>query len=344
MKKIFFFLSILFSSFCFSQEKSIDKSSLDFYQDSIRVICKKLYSKSPALTDEEKQKQNERLLETLDRALNIDHSFDYTFDSLSDIKILVSPDKTFKIFNWSIEIADKTQEYYGFIQRKHTQIIKKGLFKKEKTETIQIYPLIDKSSEIKKPETYVSDNKKWFGMWYYKIIEKKTKNKIYYTLLGWDGNDKFSSKRIIDVLTFDSKGSPIFGADVFSMQKKYPKRVIFEYAASCSMSLKYNDRKDSIVFDHLAPTNPLLEGQYQYYCTDMSFDGFGFKNGRWNYGMDLRATNDKSEKDKLYHDPHDISQTHNQSTDYKNILNTTAPTGDGNKVIKKERKKRKKKE
>ena len=97
-------------------------------------------------------------------------------------------------------------------------------------------------------------------------------------------------------LTFDFNGTPRFGADIFNMQKKYPKRIIFEYSANCSMSLKYNNKKDSIVFDHLSPTSPQLEGQYQYYCNDMSYDGFGFRKGKWNYGMDLNAINDKDEK------------------------------------------------
>ena len=34
----------------------------------------------------------------------------------------------------------------------------------------------------------------WFGALYYKIIPV-VKNKTYYTLLGWDGNDMFSNKK-----------------------------------------------------------------------------------------------------------------------------------------------------
>ena len=140
-------------------------------------------------------------------------------------------------------------------------------------------------------------------MLYYKIILKKTKSKRYYTLLGWDGNDKITRKKIIDVLTLDNNGTPRFGADIFNNQKKYPKRIIFEYSANCNMSLRFSTKKDSIVFDHLAPNSPQLEGQFQYYCNDGSYDGFGFKGGKWNYGMDLNAINEKDEKDKLYIDP-----------------------------------------
>ena len=34
----------------------------------------------------------------------------------------------------------------------------------------------------------------------------------------------------------------------------------------------------------------------------MSYDGFGFKHGKWNYGADLNATNDKDDKDKTNED------------------------------------------
>lgn len=150
-------------------------------------------------------------------------------------------------------------------------------------------------------------------MLYYKVIHTKYKSKNYYTLLAKDENDKISQKKIIDVLTFDNQGVPHFGADIFNFQKKYPKRIIFEYSAGCSMSLKYSPKKDSIIFGHLAPIEPQLEGQFQYYCSDMSFDGFGFKKGKWNYGADVKAMNDKVENDKMYHDPHDRSATNNQS-------------------------------
>jgi hypothetical protein len=290
MKKIIFLFLFLLSLACVAQEKT----ALDLYQDTLQTICKNLYASK--ITDNEKQKLNQQLLLTFERALNTSNSFDYPFDSLKkDMAILTSPDTKFRIINWNIPKDDGTQEYYGFIQAKYKN--------KEKTEIIQLYPLIDRSAEIKNPENAINDNKKWFGMLYNKIILKKTKGKTYYTLLAWDGNDNFSRKKIIDVLTFDANGTPRFGADIFNMQKKYPKRVIFEYSANCNMSLKYSDKKDSIVFDHLAPTQPQLEGQFQYYCGDMSYDGFGFKKGKWNYGIDLNAINDKDYKDKSYKDP-----------------------------------------
>ncbi len=301
----------MFSLHTTAQEKNAENAALDSYNDTLKILCRKLYS---CQDDLDKKKYNQQIVQVFEKALTVKNSFSYTFDSLNDIARLTPPDKSFRLINWNVPYSDGTQEYFGFIQNKYVQVKKKGLFKKEKTEIIQLYPLIDKSFEIKNPENAITDNKKWFGMLYYKIIPRKTKKQTYYTLLAWDGNDKLSQKKIIDVLTFDNNGVPHFGADIFNMPKKNPKRVIFEYAATCTMSLRYSSKKDSIVFDHLAPENPLLEGQYQYYCTDMSYDGFGFKRGKWNYGTDLNVTNEKEPNDKFYNDPHNTKSTHGSNS------------------------------
>jgi hypothetical protein len=289
IKKVF----ILFFLISFAG-KAQDKSSLSYFQDTLQTICKKLYS---SRNDAEKQKNNQLLLACFERALNTHESFDFGFDSLKkDIGVLLSPDKKFRIINWNVPKEDGTQEYFGFLQVKQ-------LDKKTKIESIQLFPLTDKSYEIKSPENTITDHKKWFGALYNKIIIKKTKAKIYYSLLGWDGNDNITQKKIIEVLTFDNNGMPHFGADIFNMPKKYPKRIIFEYSASCNMSLKYNERKDSIIFDHLDATQLQLVGQYQYYCGDFTYDGFGFKKGKWNFGTKLTPYNEKDYKDKYYKDP-----------------------------------------
>jgi hypothetical protein len=311
MKNYSLLVILLFSLSLSAQEKDLNFQQLDLYNDTLKMIVKKLYQSK---NDAEKQKWNQQLLTTFENSLNQPNSFNYSFDSLSDIGRLESPDKMFRIINWNVAKDNGTQEYFGFIQKKQIQVKKKGLFKKETTETIQLFPLIDKSAEIKDAESYVSDNKKWLGMLYYKIILKKTKNTCYYTLLAWDGNDKLSSKKIIDVLTFDKNGIPRFGASIFNMNKLHQKRVIFEHAATCTMSLKYNAKKDSIIFDHLTAPSPQLEGQYQYYCPDLGCDGFGFKKGKWNFGSDVIATNEKDERDKNYVNPLKTSPARESNT------------------------------
>lgn len=302
MKNIFLFIFIVVSIPFPAQEKKSERQILDLYNDTLKSILKELYS---AETDKEKEIKNALFINSLEKSLLLPNSYTYPFDSLNDIARLSSPDQSFRIYNWNIPWEDGTHSYYGFIQKKQIIITKKGMFKKEKHEHILLFPLIDKSASVRNEESYVSDNKKWLGMLYYKIIPKKTKNKTFYTLLAWDGNNKFSSKKIIDVLTFAKNGTPSFGNYLFNMNKLHQKRVIFEYSKLCSMSLKYDEKKESIIFDHLIPTQPQLEGQFQYYCPDLGCDGFGFKRGRWNFETDITATNEKNENDKHYVHPLD---------------------------------------
>lgn len=320
MKRTLVCLLILVASTAFSQEVTEEirlKQVDEITRTKIQPLVKQLFYSAKSV--EKQNEANAQLLKVVEEAIDLDPNFNYAFDSLQkDIGILISPDKKFRIVHWNIARADGTFDYFGYIQSWHTTVVKSGAFKKNRKESIQLFPLTDKSAEIKNPDNAITDNNKWYGALYSKIIIKKTKTKTYYTLLGWDGNDKFSQKKIIEVLTFDANnGTPHFGADIFNYDKKYPKRVIFEYSATCSMSLRYSTKKDSIVFGHLAPTSPQLNGQFQYYCCDMSYDGFGFKKGKWNYGTDINAMNEKSENDKIYGNPKDISEGHSESNVYK---------------------------
>jgi hypothetical protein len=286
------------------KQKLID----DITQQMLKPLIRSIYS---AKSDVQKEKDNQHLFDLFQQLLNVPESFDYGFDSLrKDIGLLYSPDDKFRIVHWNLPKEDGTHEFYGFIQENFSD--------KKHGNVFQLYPLTDKSSEIKNADNVITDNKKWYGTLYNRIIVKKVKSKTYYTLIGWKGNDKFTQKKIIDVLTFDQTGIPHFGADIFNYGKRFPKRVIFEYSATCSnMPVRYSPKKDTIIFGHLAPVEPQLAGQLQYYCCDMSYDGFGWKKGKWSYGEDVQALNDKDQMDNLYHDPHDRREGHEQSHEYK---------------------------
>lgn len=298
MQKFTLLLFILFSSVSFSKT---DTSSVYFEQQQKKIIAitHKLFH-TKKLSDEEKNNLNTQLLEIFEETLNNKNSFSFNFDSLkNDIGILSSPDNIFRIIHWNLPLSDGTYKYYGFIQEKY--MVGK---KKNKVESILLFPLIDKSAEIKNVDNYISDNKKWFGMLYYKIIPVKSKSKTYYTLLGWDGNDKVSQKKFIDILSFDYNGNPKFGADIFDIPKKNPKRISFEFANNCAFVLKYNESLNMITFDRLAPMEPQLVGQYQYYCTaDFEYDGFKIKKGKWQFVENIAPRNDKTNADKLYQNP-----------------------------------------
>lgn len=292
-KNITLLISLSFFVNSFAQESEQENlSTLLLYQDTLNTLQHFIYK---GKNDIEKYKVNKKFIQLFENALNTKNSFDFSFDSLTSIARLVSTDKKFKIYNWNLPKSDGTFEYFGFIQTYNS-----------KTKETNIYKLTDKSEEVKNAERYSSDHTKWYGMLYYKIIEKKYKKKTIYTLLAWDGNDKILSKKIIDVLSFSSDGTPTFGSAIFEMGKKTPQRVVFEYSADLVMSLKYDEKKGMIIFDHLAPANDRLKGHPEFYGPDFSYDAFEFKKGKWVYLEDIDARNKKNKNDQFYQKPTEI--------------------------------------
>lgn len=230
----------------------------------------------------------------LKSALAEDSKRELPFDSLKKYRVMLeSPDKLVRIFTWDVPFSDYSHTYYGFVQAYN-----------RKSKKYEVYELKDKSAAIKDPENSSLDNTKWFGAYYFHIIETKHKRKKYYTLLGWDGNNQSTNKKIIDVLTINEKGFPKFGEPVFSDEKgKIKKRIIFEYKAGVTMSLRYDEEKPGIVFDHLSPSDPNLEGVYSFYGPDFTYDMLQFKDGKWLYVKNIDARNPKDKMDKHFKSP-----------------------------------------
>ncbi len=287
MKKAFFIAYILCVICCPVRSQNLsekDNAYFKKYEDSLAGMQQKVFFSK---ADTTKFKANAKFFQLLEEVLQNNLSFSYPFDSLKEINRLVSPDKKFRLITWSIPNKEGNFFYFGFLQALHP-----------KTKKYEVYELTDRSVGVKNPETYQSDNTKWFGMLYYSIISCGD----YYALLGWDGNDKLIARKFIDVLSFKKDGSPIFGKDVFKMPKKYPKRIMFEYNADVIMTLRYNSNASSIVFDHLTPKESYLDGQAQFYGPDFSYDAFVLKHGKWEFEEEVDAKNPRSKTDNYKRD------------------------------------------
>lgn len=237
--------------------------------------------------DSERVAANTAFMDLFEKALSDPDSYNYPFDSLITISRLTPSDKAFHLFTWNMPCDDGTYKYFGYVQFKH------------KGEGVKVVKLIDNSDKIQSPESKSLSAKNWFGTHYYAIVETKYKKRKYYTLLGKDFNNRSTCKKLIDIIEIDRNGGVWFGDDVFSFNKKTPKRIIFEYSAQVSMSLKWEKEKGLIVFDHLAPPKPELEGQIQMYGPDLSFDGLKFKKGHWYQVDDVDARNPKTLSDNV---------------------------------------------
>lgn len=278
------------------------QNTLPALEDSLKKYGKSMFKGN----DAEKTSANTRFINTLRTALEDQDAFNYPFDSLKFIARLNAPDNAFRIFNWNIPQDDGTHKYYGFILVDQDAIQNKKT-KKSKLKNqgrYVVYELTDQSDFIKTPEMAMLNCDKWYGALYYKIILNSYKGKKYYTLLGWDGNTKLTWKKVIDVLTFSKEGIPVFGEEMmFQVNRLSKRRVIFEFKAELIMTLKYEDKKQRIVFDHLAPEVSGAEGMYQFYTQTFSYDTYNFKKGKWVYKPDEDIRNPKSKKDDQYTAP-----------------------------------------
>ena len=283
-------------SFIFSQKELSEKENAYFkkYEDSLLYFQKKIFSTKD---DSLAMQFNSKFLNVWDEVLSNQLSFEYPFDSLIEIGRLYSPDRKFRIVHWNFEFEDGTHSYFGFVQS----------FNK-KTKEFEVFRLNDYSTEIKNPETHSGNHQKWFGALYYKIIPCSN----YYLLLGLDLNDRSSGKKLIEVISFKENGEPLFGKSVFKFPKKDPKRIVFEYASGLVMTLKYFKEKDLIVFDHLIPSEPYLEGQYQFYGPDFSYNGFEYQKGKWKFVEDVDVKNLKNKKDDSWTSPENAKDKTNK--------------------------------
>jgi len=263
----------------FSDQLVKAEDSLKYYLDSTRK------------TKVEKNKfyWNNKFRHKLEKTLELEGAFDYPFDKLTTIGKMVSPDKYFRLFNWNVENADMTQNYFGYILVPSNR--------KDK-----VIELMDRSAGIEKPETQALNNQRWYGCLYYKIIPMKGRNKEY-TLLGFDMNNRATKKRIIEVLSF-SGDKANFGSPIFDYNDKTArKRVVFEYSAEVQMALTWEPENERIVFDHLEPSNKDAEGLYEFYYPDGSYDILELVEGRWLFKPQVVVGNEKDKMDKFFNPP-----------------------------------------
>jgi len=100
------------------------------------------------------------------------------------------------------------------------------------------------------------------------------------------------TRKVIDVLSFTSSNSLLFGLKWFNTGKSTYFRHVFEYASNGVMSLRFSG-PNSIVFDHLVPVPTLANEGRILYGSDYSFDGYILKDGTWKLTLNIDARNNK---------------------------------------------------
>lgn len=232
-----------------------------------------------AENDSLKTDANHKLKNLFIRVLNMKKSYLHEFSKMAHISILQPKDKKFKIITWFTQYKNGNTTYSGIIQSCN----KRG-------KKCTLYILEDHSSLSSKDVNNIINIDTWYGCLYYDLIMTKIEKKVYYTLLGWDGNDGNTTKKIIEVLNFNEKNKPYFGANIFNNNQN---RILIQYSSDYPVSLQYDQELEYIVFDHLEPIDEISIGNFNLYAPNLSYDILKKSKLGWELEQNIYLNNRK---------------------------------------------------
>ena len=227
---------------------------------------------------------NDSILDRMNLLWKNPEFFAHGFNGMKRISTLISEDKKVKVCTWNVLLPNSTNKFFGAAVAN----VKTG---------IKVQPFVDRTEKIRSVEKSVLTPKKWLGAIYYEIIEVKDKNRgTYYMLLGFKPNNEMTKKKVIETMLVVGNGQVRFGHSVLQTEKGLNKRAVFEYNAATNMLLKYDENKNRIVLDHLAPANSAYEGNYRLYGPDFSYDAYVWNKDKWVLKEDVDVYNPKKEE------------------------------------------------
>lgn len=264
-------------------------------------------------TDNERYLASEEAVEVLARALEIEDSHKWKWELPTVASVLTSPDGLFRIFSWAVVRDNGEFECFGAVQ-----------YYNDREEEYQYQILHDKSEEIMNREESILTADNWFGAIYQELIQTSADGRTYYTLLGWNGVDNLTDRRIIEPVMFKS-GAPQFGAPLFRRQRNQ-RRIVLEYRGDAAVGMTYDvqtvkiverervkskksnryqtiektkeHKQRMIIFDEVEPQIEGMEGLYQYYVPSGVELAYVWSDGKWELqqGAQGRLTDKKLNK------------------------------------------------
>ncbi len=268
MSRIILFSLLFISASCFGQDKAV-------LQDSVLAKFKTMRAE-----DDAAKIMAAAELELLFAGYYSDpQHFEVELDSIPFLGQLASWDGVIKMLTWNIALEDESLKYYCVMRHKPTK------------ETVEVTVFEDANADWERMSHKPIRPNNWYGALYYKILANRYRGKTYYTLLGWDGKDNITNRKVVDALNVQGK-SVILGSNIFvDEDERSAHRLIYEYANDASMALNYDQKEKMIIMDHLAPEDSRFEGQYQFYGPDFSYDALQFSKGMWRLKRDVFAKN-----------------------------------------------------
>jgi hypothetical protein len=230
--------------------------------------------------DNERISINDSIRLILDDYVKSDSVFTHRFTNLRYLGQIISPDSLIKIITWNLVLDSQPGRYYCYFIRKQDQ-----------GKDNKIYRLSTTYNEKALRTDTIYTESDWYGALYYDLKPVIIDNNKCWVLLGIDYGNANISRKIIEVLTFDSNGAIVFGKKWFNSGKDISYRAVFEYASNAMMSMRFRS-DNSIVFDHLVPFSPSKKDDREFYGPDYSFDAYNFKDGIWKLIINVDVRNE----------------------------------------------------
>lgn len=271
-----FWISILLSinlAFVLAQKaKSKEENKFEAAEKVLRVQVDQF--KNDSLSFETRVKQIHEFIPRFVAILKEKNSFNYPFDSLQSLVKIYAPDSSFRIFTWQLKEPLGTHKYYGALQMN--------------SEDLKLFPLFDYSDTMDvHPQDILSfDN--WYGSIYYKCVQNYVGTKPYYTLFGFDEADFVSNRKVMEILSFNEEGKPVFGAPLISFTDSndvttVKNRFFIEYTDKASVKLNYDPELKIIIYDHVVAPSQGEEGAWFTYVPDGTYEGFEWQKNQWTW-------------------------------------------------------------
>ncbi|MCB0738395.1 MAG: hypothetical protein KDC92_12835, partial [Bacteroidetes bacterium] len=282
-QRIIFIVFVVCISFNANSQNSFNADAMFKHEQKLMVIGDSMINSHSSLT---RQQASRDYIKAFRAALVEKGSYQYSFDSLKFMSRLAAPDNAFKLFTWILKLPNNRYKYFGVIQVNNP-------------DSLEIHPLFDRSQDFEpgspeeelnslEREFSITNNEDWNGAYYYDLgmVEKKKflskKSEKYYVLLGWDGNNGVSHKKVVDILTIDN-GLPTFGQPIIKTQNGMQTRLVLECNSNAVITLKYHDEEELITFDLLVPKSDNNQGKYFTYIPSGQYDYLEWKRNKFYY-------------------------------------------------------------
>ena len=279
-ESILFLLFLLSATTLWSQDQTYgeEKTTMDRWEDELGMMGQVVLN---GRTDSIKRIQNEYMRAGFREMLKQKESYRHPFDRLRTISKLMAPDEKFRIYTWTLPLENGEHEFYGFIQI-------------PEEDEFRVVELNDGYRTMENPQFSLGSADNWYGALYYEIRKESYKGDDYYTLLGWNGKDRFSNQKLVEILHFDIADRPRFGKAIIHVDANPRTRFILEYAEDAGMSLRWDKGNKMYVFDHLVPRDGAQPGMYAFYVPDFSYDGLKFEKGTFQLKENIEAKNQRN--------------------------------------------------